>query len=425
MGLLDGLAFGAAAAADVGSAGLLDQFKALVQQDRETALEQVRAQMAQQTHEVNATSDAARAETLRKNRVSDIDQRAQGLIDAQQLKNVNATTIVQNPDGTDAPNDSFKNRGEVPDEIWNHPDSQVSRRDASIARLQAEAEHTGDYSKVATLEDNHEERMYHREVQAAKQKSDDEKWRASQEQAERFHKDTVRLQQQQIGLRGQDARDFSKAADDYIDMKTQYDAAVSGKDTPDIIASAKEDMDRAALKLKQFKVDVGDASSPFAKHMQLSSTANSLRQILADPMVPDERKRLAETALDSTLKQMAEVTSGVKGAGDAIGIDPPKRAVDMLLSGKGTDAQFDKTFGPGAAARARAGADSGGTPAANKPAATTAGIISEPVTPADYDNVEAARKARAAKAEADTAARLEAQRKRGEEIDRFNKSLKK
>lgn len=48
-----------------------------------------------------------------------------------------------------------------------------------------------------------------------------------------------------------------------------------------------------------------------------------------------------------------------------------------------------------------------------------------PVTADDYANVEKARTERKAKADADAAARMEAQRKRGEEIDAFNAKMKK
>lgn len=54
-------------------------------------------------------------------------------------------------------------------------------------------------------------------------------------------------------------------------------------------------------------------------------------------------------------------SGGLPGTGASAA--PPSAAVNALLSGEGTDAQFDEMFGPGAAAQARGG--SGAAPASN------------------------------------------------------------
>ena len=177
--------------------------------------------------------------------------------------------------------------------------------------------------------DRYEDKLDLRTTQAAKQASDEARWKASQDQAERFHKDTLKLQQQQLNLRGKDSADFAKAADSYIENKSQYDSLVAeGKgNDPDIIAAAKLATDRAALQLRQFKVDVGDDTSPFAKRMQLSSTLNSLDTMLKDPMLKDSARAKAEAAREGVLDQMAAVTGG-KGGGvsDFDAKFPPKNA---------------------------------------------------------------------------------------------------
>lgn len=161
------------------------------------------------------------------------------------------------------------------------------------------------------------------------QKSNDEKWRASQDQAERFHKDTLKLQQQQLNLRGKDSADFAKAADSYIEGKGQYDSLVAeGKgNDPDVIAAAKQQMDRAALQLRQFKVDVGGQSES-EKRIQLSASLTAATKIVDNPMSEPATVEMAKVAQRNILKEMASLTGGkpvvTDGVSDFDAKFPPK-----------------------------------------------------------------------------------------------------
>ena len=70
-----------------------------------------------------------------------------------------------------------------------------------------------------------------------------------------------------------------------------------------------------------------------------------------------EFREAIETAMNRTQTRMGKAQRGAPGRGAAGGEAappaPPQQAVDALLRGAGTDAQFDEIFGPGAAARAR------------------------------------------------------------------------
>lgn len=178
-----------------------------------------------------------------------------------------------------------------------------------------------DYSeKEYTAADRHEENMFNRTTQAAKQKSDDEKWHATNNELIRHHKSMEAKAAAQLGLKDKEAKDFSKAADSYIEGKAQYDMLIAeGKgNDPDIIAAAKQQMDRAALELKQYRVDVGAETSEFAKHLNLSATLEKLNKTIADPMTDAQTIEKAKVARDQVLTQMTAVT-GSKG-GDA-GVD--------------------------------------------------------------------------------------------------------
>lgn len=86
---------------------------------------------------------------------------------------------------------------------------------------------------------------------------------------------------------------------------------------------------------------------------------------LANPNVPGEiRKEAAKTIIRlmkerkgqfGSLDEAAAAARSGRGAvgGEAARPAPPQQAIDALLRGAGTDAQFDEIFGPGAAARAR------------------------------------------------------------------------
>ena len=65
-------------------------------------------------------------------------------------------------------------------------------------------------------------------------------------------------------------------------------------------------------------------------------------------------KRNVREEYDNTYEYRAQRAAAAGGAPAPGGFPkPPQAAIDQLKSGKGTDAQFDEIFGPGAAARAR------------------------------------------------------------------------
>jgi hypothetical protein len=167
-----------------------------------------------------------------------------------------------------------------------------------------------EYAAADRSDDKHELRT----TQAAAQKSADEKWKATHEETKRFHDATIRQQAAQLGLKAQEAKDFAATSDSYVTNKSEYERLVALKDDPDLIAAAKQQMEKDALKLKQFRVDVGNDTSEFAKHLNLSATLEKLNKTIADPMTDAGTIEKAKAARDNVLTQMTAATGG-KGAG--------------------------------------------------------------------------------------------------------------
>lgn len=185
-----------------------------------------------------------------------------------------------------------------------------------------------------------EDREHLRATNDAKQKSDDERWKATHTETVRFHNETLKRQSAQLGLKQQEAKDFEKTVDSYMTNKAQYEMlrAVPGND-PDIVAAAKQGMESDALKLKQFRVDVGDTSD-FAKRLNLSATLTSLNKTIDDINADPATVVKAKAARDSVIEQMASLTSG-KGDGGAGGKPQDVRVGGKVIGQATTQAEAD------------------------------------------------------------------------------------
>lgn len=293
---------------------------------------------------------------------------------------------------------------EVADESGGHGmlrDMTAHERDRATASALEKAGDINTAKSYLERAERGEDREHLRTTQAAKQKSDDEKWRATFAETKRFHDETLKRQSQQLGLKQQEAKEFEKTVDSYMTNKAQYEMlrAEKGND-PDLIAAAKQGMESDALKLKQYRVDVGDTSD-FAKRLNLSATLTSLNKTIDDINADPVTVAKAKVARNSVIEQMASLTSGKDEGGDT----------EFEL----VDGKLVKTGSTKPAVTAR------GTKQA-----AAGGIINErpvPVISADYDNVERARTERKAKAERESEARMEAQRKRDVEREEFNRRV--
>lgn len=189
--------------------------------------------------------------------------------------------------------------------------------------------------KAYAAADRHEENMFNRTTQAAKQKSDDEKWHATNNELIRHHKSLEAKAAAQLGLKAQEAKDFSNAVDSYIDNKARYDSAVAQNATDEVRSRIKQDVERDALKLKQFRVDVGDQSD-LAKHMSLSATLTALNKTIETKTMAGEDVAQDKKDRDAIVKKIGEIASGAK-SGDA-GSDfdakfPPKNKPPVAAGG--------------------------------------------------------------------------------------------
>lgn len=206
---------------------------------------------------------------------------------------------------------------EVADESGGHGmirDMTAHERDRATASALEKAGDINTAKSYLERAERGEDREHLRTTNDAKQKSDDEKWRATFEETKRFHTETLKRQSAQLGLKQQESKDFERAVDSYMTNKAQYEMlrAEKGND-PDLIAAAKQGMESDALKLKQFRVDVGDTSD-FAKRLNLSATLTSLNKTIDDINADPATVVKAKAARDSVIEQMASLTSG-KGDG--------------------------------------------------------------------------------------------------------------
>lgn len=76
MGILDGVGYALGAAADTGAAGMMDQFRSQLEQDRQIALASVRQKLDTQTHRENVDYSTANADASQIKRSADIEQGA-------------------------------------------------------------------------------------------------------------------------------------------------------------------------------------------------------------------------------------------------------------------------------------------------------------------------------------------------------------
>jgi hypothetical protein len=174
-----------------------------------------------------------------------------------------------------------------------------------------------DAGKFYDRADRHEDKTELRTTQAAKQKSDDEKWRATFEETKRFHNETLKRQSAQLGLKDKEAKEFGVAVDQYVKDKAQLDMLLAeGGNDPDVIAGAKQDVLGSSLKLKQFRVDVGDQSD-LAKHMSLSATLAAVNKTIESKTMAGEDVAEDKKTRDAISKKIGEIATGSKTAGAA------------------------------------------------------------------------------------------------------------
>lgn len=246
--------------------------------------------------------------------------------------------------------------------------------------------------------DVHEDKAERRETAAAKQKSDDEKWRATESRQDKLWTETVRHNEAMEARAGADR--ISPAAKAQLEMASTH------------VNSAHRAESEAAKALDAVR------KNPAAMPEQVAQA--------------EAEYKLSKGAVNSALKRYDEI--GAAHFGDkwkkASEVAPAPAdngalqkahadAKAALATGRITREEVNKRL----VAKGLAPLPDADTPA-KKP-----GLIDNerpaPVTADDYANVEKARTERKAKADADAAARMEAQRKRGEEIDAFNAKMKK
>lgn len=155
-----------------------------------------------------------------------------------------------------------------------------------------------------------------RKVRSAKQQSDDEKWRKTFEETARHHKQLEKAAAAQLGLKEAEKKEFGQAVDSYVGAKANLDQLKLMKAPQDQIDAMQRGVDSAALRLQQWKVNVGD-SSDLSKHMSLSASLSAIDKTLSDPMLKPEDKARAEAARSSVLDTINAITSKGKDKGDA------------------------------------------------------------------------------------------------------------
>lgn len=302
-----GLAAVGEAGAKLGAASYLAQQQAEIEALRDARLQQMKLDLDQTTRDRNV----ADAETER------------------QRVETAATGIAEGKTGLIAERAGLNDADYRGDEGVGVPVQKGQAVPTNRDRMQAQ----GKYAELAQLE----ERDKAQSILSERQKSDDEKWRMTYAETKRFHDASIRHQAAQLGLKDKDAKDFNAAVDSYIENKADLDALVSGNAMPDTIAKAKQDVERAALKLKQWKVDPADTSD-FAKRLNLSATLTSLNKTIEDVSTDPATVEKAKAARASVIEQMATITGGSKadsvtGAGSSTLPPLSERVVGMVVDG--------------------------------------------------------------------------------------------
>lgn len=246
--------------------------------------------------------------------------------------------------------------------------------------------------------DVHEDKTERRETAAAAQKSADEKWRVTEARQDKLWNETVRHNKAMEARAGADR--ISPAARAQLEMASTH---VNSAHRAESEAAKALDVIRKNPAAAPEQVAQAEAEYKSSK----GAVASALKQYdeIGAAHFGDKWKKASEVApavADSGVLQKAHADAKAALATGRIS----REEVNKRLVSKGL-APLPETDSP-----------------AKKP-----GLIDNerpaPVTADDYANVEKAKTERKAKADADAAARMEAQRKRGEEIDAFNAKMKK
>lgn len=297
--------------------------------------------LMQQRAEIEALRDARLQElklefdaTTRSRNVADAETERQRVETA-------ATGIAEGKTGLIAERAGLNDADYRGDEGVGVPVQKGQAVPTSRDRMQAQGKH----AELAQLE----ERDKAQEIAGERQKSDDEKWRMTHAETVRFHDASIKHQAAQLGLKDKDAKDFNAAVDSYVESKADLAAMVAGNHAEnETLAKARQDVERAALKLKQWKVDPSDTSD-FAKRLNLSATLTALNKTIEDVSTDPATVEKAKAARASIIEQMATITSGGNGAAAATGggvlppladrvvgqiYDTPKGKMEWLGGGK-------------------------------------------------------------------------------------------
>jgi hypothetical protein len=247
------------------------------------------------------------------------------------------------------------------------------------------------YERADRSDDRHELRT----TQAAAQKSADEKWHATEARQNKLLDETLRHNKAMEAKAG--AERISPAARAQIDLEERKVAAAQK-----VESEAAKTLDAVRKNPAAMPEQVTQAESDY--RTAKDGVATALKQY-------DE---IGAAHFGDKWKKAAEVAPAVTGDDGPIVIK--YKGTTPYKQGPNGEPVLATAADVARAAKQTAGAAGGGKPA---------GLIErpEPVTAGDYANVEAARAARKTKADADTAARMEAQRKRGEDIDKFNATM--
>lgn len=374
MGILEGMVAGAGEALqNVGLQGVA----AAIQAERDARMSELR--LSEEATIRQRGKDDAAAE---RGRVADYSKPIMG-------QATPAATAVAESGGANDPN--------APDEQYSSDVQKISR--APTAReAQQRASAAGDL-KSAEVFGKDADRQEDNVRNDAKQKSEDAKWHATAAHQAEVFKETVR-HNKALESNANYGR-IPPAAKAQLEMASTYvmSAHKAEAEAAKALEAARKDTLASPEKIKQLE-------SEYQASKALVVTALKQYDQIGASHFGDQWKKTEVEAAPKVTVDVSKI---------------PKGATQALLAGKGTDAQFDKLFGEGAAAAVRKS-----TPAATN--APKPGLIAEkPVAPtaADYSASEKAAAERKVRLEKERAERMEKQRKRGEEIDQFNATMKK
>ena len=249
--------------------------------------------------------------------------------------------------------------------------------------------------------DVHEDKSERRDTAAAAQKSADERWRATEARQDKVWEETVRHNKALEAKAG--AERISPAARAQLEMASTY------------VNSAHKAEAEAAKALEAGRKDV---LSPPEKIKQLETDYRASKTAVMTAL-----KQYDQIGAAHFGEQWKKTEAVVEPAAVSAGAIPPpdKRVVGQTYDGPNGPGVW---MGAGKGWKPVGGGKQPASAGGSKAPAAAPGIISEPVTDDDWRASEAAQATRKSKQAADEAARIEAQRKRGEEIDAFNARMK-